>query len=363
MKKARAVFPICCITALLVAAHTAAEDASAVDSPQPAPSPAAPAPEMKGPRIITAEVDWDGARVEAADGWAPLNAATGKLLANVAASGVPVLLPIDTAAFLRDQAQGNAADTDKYFADFHTPTFFFTGPSGYDAAFRIPLNDASVHPAEVQISASSLIYELDGPAANQGEPVPGLEHDFPGIRRVLLESRLRYIFSRFGVPYFASIAVLRRTPRPPHYLPRRGSGRCCVSSRRSTSSAAHRIAGRRRPRQQTIERPERTSADFTYNPGGDILARHRHARARRTAATPRSIRNSFPDGACAGLHQLAIVHELGQLRSDRPLRARRSRQRRGLSLPRERRAALSTTRPKTTPIHGGITSASTATTR
>ena len=69
----------------------------------------AAAPEMKGPRITTSEVDWDAARAEAADAFAPLNAAAGKLLANVAASGVPVLLPFDTAAFLRDLGRNGAA--------------------------------------------------------------------------------------------------------------------------------------------------------------------------------------------------------------------------------------------------------------
>jgi hypothetical protein len=219
MTNLRETFSACWLAVLLLAAPAAAQEAAQA---------AAPAPEMKSPHITAVEVDWDAARTasagldrapppdeaavaDAPDALARLNAVTGKMLANIAASGVPVLLPLDTAALLRDQAQGSAGDGSKYLADFHAPTFFYPGPSGYDAAFGVEQKDATgrelsfVRPVEVQISASAVIYELDGPAIDQGSPVPALEPEFPGIRRVLLESRLRYTFTRFGVPYFVSI--------------------------------------------------------------------------------------------------------------------------------------------------------------
>ncbi|HUZ33711.1 MAG TPA: M23 family peptidase [Xanthobacteraceae bacterium] len=268
MTMVRAVSAICCLAALLLAGHAAAEDSGAAAPPPTVPGPAAAAPEMRGPRITTAAVDWDAARAEAADAWPALNAATGKLLANVSASGVPVLLPLDTAAFLRDQASGNAADTDKYFADFHAPTFFFPGPSGYDAAFRIPLKDSSVHPAEVQISASSVIYELDGAAADQDASVPELEHDFPGTRRVLLENRLRYVFTRFGVTYF--ISILCSDGRHARHVTCREADQVMLRFVKALHIAGGAlVAAAAAPRR--IARPEQTSADFAYFPPGDLL--------------------------------------------------------------------------------------------
>ena len=47
-----------------------------------------------------------------------------------------------------------------------------------------------------------------------GEPVKELEADFPGIRRTLHESYVRYSFERFGVPYVAAIYCRDTRPRP-----------------------------------------------------------------------------------------------------------------------------------------------------
>ena len=82
---------------------------------------AAAAQEMKSPRISSTQVDWDAAVLELAPidalrradvmaAMAELNRATGERFANIAASPVPVLLPFDTAAFLRERAAAaNAA--------------------------------------------------------------------------------------------------------------------------------------------------------------------------------------------------------------------------------------------------------------
>jgi len=284
MTNSRNIAAACSLAALLLAVPAAAQESAQ----QPAP-----ALEMKGAQVTTIAIDWDAARAaspgldlppsrddataDARDALARLNAVTEKLLPKIAASSVPVLLPLDTAALLRDQAQGKAGDGNTYFADFHAPTFFFPGPSGYDAAFVVQPSDVAgrglnfVRPVEVQISASAVIYELDGPAVDQGSPVPALEAEFPGIRRVLLESRLRYIFTRFGAPYFVSILCSDGERHARH-----------ISCREADQIAtrflkALRIAGGAPPAAPapatppTIARPERISPDFTYDPPGDLL--------------------------------------------------------------------------------------------
>jgi hypothetical protein len=101
--------------------------------------------------------------------------------------------------------------------------------------------------------------------------VPQLDGQFPGIRRVLIESHLRYSFVRYGVPYFVSIECFD------------GAN----SSRRLSCREADKVAmrflkalnvvGGAPPAnaaslaQQPIERPEQVSPDFTYYAPGDIL--------------------------------------------------------------------------------------------
>jgi hypothetical protein len=293
MTNLRETFTACWLAALLLAAPAAAQE-SVQEAVQKRLQEAAPAPEMKSPHVIALEVDWDAARAalagldrppprdeaaaaDAPDALARLNAVTGKMLANIAASGVPVLLPLDTAALLRDQAQGSAGDGSKYLADFHAPTFFYPGPSGYDAAFGVEPKDAAgrelsfVRPVEVQISASTVIYELDGPAIDQGSPVPALEPEFPGIRRVPLESRLRYTFTRFGVPYFVSILCFDGPTRA-----RRLSCREADQIALRFVKALHLVGGApptapAPAAPPVIERPQQISSDFTYYAPGDIL--------------------------------------------------------------------------------------------
>src|ERR1044072_7656966 len=76
---------------------------------------AAAGQEMKSPRISSTQVDWGAAVLELAPvdalrpadaptAMAELNRVTGERFANIAASPVPVLLPFDTAAFLRHRS-------------------------------------------------------------------------------------------------------------------------------------------------------------------------------------------------------------------------------------------------------------------
>src|SRR5262249_29848536 len=143
---------------------------------------AAAAQDVKSPRLAPAHVDWRAVAIELSAlepqkaGVAPelvakLNRATGERFANIAASPVPVLLPFDTAAFLRDRAAAsdtaNAsanAPADNLFG-FESVPFFYPGPAGYDAVvvaraqnmreLGIGFSDAIY----IHIGGSALLYE------------------------------------------------------------------------------------------------------------------------------------------------------------------------------------------------------------
>jgi hypothetical protein len=180
---------------------------------------AAAAGEMESPVITLSTVDWDAAAAALpdrgadtpADAFAKLNAVTGKRFAGIDKSSVPVLLPIDIDAFRKDAAGGNADATtsDKYFGDFHPTKFFLPGPAGYDATFTISPDDAHSHhnkPIVVEITGAAFVYELDGPHHEEiFPPRNGLDQLFPGMRRILHEAHVRYVFTRYGVPYVVSI--------------------------------------------------------------------------------------------------------------------------------------------------------------
>jgi hypothetical protein len=274
------IFKACCLIGLVFASPAAAQDAAPDD--------------MKSPRLATADVDWSAVRAELADlvpltaqgdtrgVTAPdpltrLNAVTAKVIARIAASPVPVLLPFDSATYLRDAAQGTMADAGKYLSAFHAVTLFFPGPSGYDAALALRPQDAPdlnltfANAVNVQISGSALLYELDGSVASEQAQVPQLDGQFPGIRRVLMESHLRYTFVRYGVPYFVSIECFDG-PNSSRRLSCREADKVALRFLKALNVAggaprtdATSVA------QHTIARPEKISPDFTYYPPGDIL--------------------------------------------------------------------------------------------
>jgi hypothetical protein len=276
----RETLQACCLAGLVFASPAVAQNAAPDD--------------MKSPRLSAADVDWNAVRATLADleplksgsdaggAAAPdvltqLNAAIAKILPKITASPVPVLLPFDTAVYLHDAVQGTAGDAGKYLLGLSTATLFFPGPSGYDAVLSLRPQDAPdlnltfARAVNVQISGSALLYELNGSVVADETAVSQLDGQFPGIRRVLIESHLRYSFVRYGVPYFVSIECFD------------GSN----SSRRLSCREADKVAvrflkalnvvGGAPPAngaslaQQPIERPEQVSPDFTYYAPGDIL--------------------------------------------------------------------------------------------
>jgi Peptidase family M23 len=265
------------------------------------------AAEMQAPRITRAEVDWDGAAAKlgeitplqavhaSAEAVVPssevgrLNAAVAERLPGIERSPVPVLLPFDVDAFLRDRAAGNlrtgpesdpSGDPDApYFAGFGHPPFFDPGPAGYDATFRFALTSVPeladirfAAPVDITITGSLLTYELDPPVSDAGTAVPALEADFPGIRRIMLENRVRYIFVRFGVPYVVSTDCFDASFARFHHIACRDADRVIERFLR-----ALRIAGGMppaAPQTATVpapERPAEVSPTFTYDAPGRLI--------------------------------------------------------------------------------------------
>lgn len=196
------------------------------------------APEITRPRLGTPVVEWSAAytSIASVEALRPnkgqseasvlkrINAASGRFLPSVAASPVPVLLPLDVVALLRDAGKapepGDAMTGESYFLGYHAPRFFLAGPGGYDATFTIftsdirELADISLpDPVEIQISGMGIYHEIDEPPPETRPVPPALEAQFPGIRRIYVEGHLRYAFVRFDVPYVVSIECFDGRPR------------------------------------------------------------------------------------------------------------------------------------------------------
>jgi hypothetical protein len=279
--------PLCAtLRATALAGLIAVSPAVAQEHPQePAQEPA---PEMRVPHVSISEVDWASVRAALAsfdtlashddetDVLTRLNAVTTKPFENIATSPVPVLLPFDTAGYLRDAAQGNAEDASKYLSGFSSVPIFFPGPSGYDALVSLPtgasgLDLSFAKPVEVEMTGSALLYGLDGEVLPQGEPVPQLEAQFPGIRRSLIESRVRYTFERFGVPYVVAI-ICFDGPSSSRRLSCREADKVALrflSALNIIGGAPQSGTANLKPR--TIDRPAAVSPDFTYYAPGDLI--------------------------------------------------------------------------------------------
>lgn len=252
------------------------------------------AAEMKAPQITVAQIDWNAAAAgldgplggPPDDPFGPLNAATGQRFPGVAGSTVPVLLPFDAAAFSKEMAGINDPPPDKIDeiagramqAGFHASKFFLAGPAGYDAAFSLhtaqvkELSDIRFpEPVYVIFSGLGMTYELDGPPLPDGVPVKTLEADFPGIKRYLHESYIRYSFERYGVTYVAAIYCLDRRPRP-KILTCKQADRVAERFLR-----ALKLAGGTPPMLPPsvsavpLARPEKVSPDFSYFSPGFII--------------------------------------------------------------------------------------------
>jgi len=253
----------------------------------------APAEEMKEPRISVAQVDWDAAAMSLSDRSRPAPEALAELnkvsdagFPGIAQSSVPVLLPFDVEGFSKEHATNpevppdKAMETADHFmrSGFRATKFFATGPAGYDSAFALTLAGVPelsdiryADPVYVLLSGFRMTYELDGPALPQGELVKTLQDDFPGIRRYLHESYIRYAFQRYGVTYVAAIYCLDTRPRA-KILTCRQADRVMERFLRALKIAG----GAPAPEPQSaamlsLDRPKDFSNDFTYFSPGSLI--------------------------------------------------------------------------------------------
>jgi hypothetical protein len=246
---------------------------------------AAAAQDMRKPRIVSTPVDWSEVIVQFRNSTEPssrsieqLNRVADKLFANIAASPVPVLLPFNSAQLLRDGAVDPPPAGANYLIDVRPPSFFQAGPGGYDAVFSVYAKDLPSidilysDRIDVHVSGSALLYELDEPTGIVNWPVNGgLGADFPGIRRVYLESAARYIFVRYGVPYVVSIECHDGGMRF-HKMSCREADKVAIRILRSLQVAGGAPQPQAGPvTADTIDRPETLSPVFTYHSPGNLL--------------------------------------------------------------------------------------------
>lgn len=228
------------------------------------------------PRLQGVQVDWDAALRSQPD-LPALNAAATAGFPGIADSPLPVLLPLDTEALLRDRAAGEAKPIDHYLSGFRPTGFFLAGPSGYDAAFSFqPADFRFAHPVLVTISGFAFLYDLPMPTGGVERPTRDLARDladlFPDLRRQILESTLRYSFERHGVPYVVSIQCYDA----PHTLRRlscRNADRVAQRFLRALrlaggSGIAPPAAPETAP---AAARPDQVSSVFTYHPAGSLI--------------------------------------------------------------------------------------------
>lgn len=255
---------------------------------------AAPAEEMKSPRISVARVDWDAAAASladqsagtAADAFAKLTAAASIGFPGIADSTVPVLLPFDVDAFIKDRTTHPEPPPDKAVENadrflrsgFRATKFFVTGPAGYDSAFALTLADVPelsdiryAEPVYVLFSGLSMTYELDGPAMPDGELVKSIQGEYPGIRRYLHESYIRYSFERYGVTYVAAIYCLDTRPRA-KILTCKQADRVMERFLRALKLAGGTPAATPQISEApALDRPKDVSKDFTYFSPGFLI--------------------------------------------------------------------------------------------
>ena len=240
--------------------------------------------DMQSPAVTLTDVNWEAAAASLTDrGTAPpaeafarFNAISEKRFAGIARSAVPVLLPFDVDAFRKDVAdgKGEAATSEKYFGGFHPTKFFLPGPAGYDATFTLSSKEDGLKigfskPILFEISGAAFLYELDPPNHTEKESVPKeLEAQFPGIRRILSEAHVRYVFERFGVPYVLSIQCYDMRPSSRHLSCREADPLAVrfLNLLRTAGGAPAQIA---QPKFD-LSRPEAKS-DFTFYGPGDLI--------------------------------------------------------------------------------------------
>lgn len=246
---------------------------------------AAVAETWPAPRTTRFKPDWDAVRAalptesqeaEAPDPLAERTLIMSDVFPAATKSPVPVLLPFKVMDYVHNRAAGQPSDAS--YSEFQPTKFFLAGPTGYDATFSIRTRDvrefADINfrdPVVVQISGFNILYDLP-PAKGAIVQTPGeIEKDFPGIRRQILESTLRYSFERFGVPYVVSIQCFDG-PQRRNRLSCRNADRIAGHFLRALQLAGgNPSADTGDASAPAVTRPEQESSVFTYHPVGALL--------------------------------------------------------------------------------------------
>ena len=244
----------------------------------------AAAGEMQSPVIKLSNINWDAAAASLpvngtetpAQVFARLNAITEKRFSGIGKSTVPVLLPFNVDAFRKDVEDGKPEpmSSEKYFGGFHPTKFFLPGPAGYDATFTLSNKEDGLklhyqEPILFEISGAAFIYDLDPPNHVEKESLPkDLDAHFPGIRRILSEAHVRYVFERFGVPYVLSIQCYDMRPSSKHLTCKEADPLAVrfLNLLRTSGGTPDKVA---QPKFD-LSRPDAKS-DFTYYSPGDLI--------------------------------------------------------------------------------------------
>ncbi|HET7849314.1 MAG TPA: hypothetical protein VFL51_09680, partial [Pseudolabrys sp.] len=246
---------------------------------------AATAGEIEAPHVTISQVDWQAAAAtvlphssdKAEIVFARLNAQTAMRFTGIAKSTVPVLLPFDIVAFRTDISadRPDAANSDRYFADFVPSRFFLAGPAGYSATFFIDPSELGLNfdyrkrPIEVEITGAAFTYDLDAPDHQEASTPKALDNLFPGIRRILRDAHVRYAFERFGVPYVVSIQCYDRPPSE-HYLSCREADPVAERFLRALHTAGGTPAHIREPKVD-LTQPAAVSDSFSFYGPGNLI--------------------------------------------------------------------------------------------
>ncbi|MEX0751752.1 MAG: M23 family metallopeptidase [Xanthobacteraceae bacterium] len=255
----------------------------------------AAAQEIKAPQISYLTMEWDAALAALGDSEAVrrlpplpagaiasatpnldlltrLNLATGKVLPHIAASPVPVLLPLN----LDTLSRGESAE---FVSDFGAPKFFLAGPAGYDAAFTTAAPTASKRlkkgpprDVEIHVSGFALLYDLGKRAGGEEKPPTGLQADFPDIRRFYFEGHMRYLFERHGVLYGVSIECFDGRSNSKRFHCNDAHGIAVRFLKALTITGGMPQPAGRAPGDPSAGRPDVISTAFTYYPPGEIIS-------------------------------------------------------------------------------------------
>ena len=234
-------------------------------------------PDWDAVRADAAELFGAGGGEKSADALARLNEAAGKVFPAIATSAAPVLVPFDTRAFLREPASEPAKPAAGYSPGFQATPFFLTGPAGYDAVFSVKPGAleglggvGESDPVLVEISASTLLYDLPPAKAVSELPVRGVEKNFPNIRRFILENYLRYAFEKYGMTYVVSISCFDGRPRA-RWISCTQAERVAQHFLNALNLAGGNPDAPKASAFAAAERPKDASPDFTYHPAGRLL--------------------------------------------------------------------------------------------